>query len=79
MPLKKFRFIRKVSLPVALSVGLHAAVIAAVLYVTVSDALKLPVQEQKVMSVTMVNPADFAPPPPPPQAEPTPPEPEPEP
>lgn len=79
MPLKKFRFIRKVSLPVALSVGLHAVVIAAVLYVTVSDALKLPVQEQKVMSVTMVNPADFVPPPPPPQAEPTPPEPEPEP
>lgn len=79
MPLKKFRFIRKVTIPVALAVSLHVAVIAGVLYMTVGESIKLPTQEQKVMSVTMVNPADFAPPPPPPQAEPTPPEPEPEP
>lgn len=79
MPLKKFRFIRKVTLPAVLSVTLHIAVIAGVLYMAVGESIKLPTQEQKVMSVTMVNPADFAPPPPPPQPEPAPPEPEPEP
>jgi len=79
MPLKKFKFIRKVTVPVAIAVSLHVAVIAGVLYMTVGESVKLPAQEQKVMSVTMVNPADFAPPPPPPQPEPTPPEPEPEP
>jgi len=77
MPLKKCRFIRKVTLPFALSVGIHSAIIGTLLYVTMTDAVKLPKQEQQVMSVTMVNPADFAPPPKP-QVQP-PPEPEPEP
>ncbi len=79
MPLKKFRFVRKVTLPLVFSVAFHSAVIGALLYVTMKDAVTLPKQEQQVMSVTMVNPADFAPPPKP-QVQPQPePEPEPEP
>ena len=74
MPLKKFGFIR-ITLPFAIAVGMHIAIIAALLYVTMKDVIKLPKQEQQVMSVTMVNPADFAPPPKPQVA----PEPEPEP
>lgn len=65
MPLKKFGFVR-ITLPFAIAVGIHVAVIAALLYVTMKDPIKLPKQQLQVMSVTMVNPADFAPPPPPP-------------
>ncbi|WP_459176541.1 energy transducer TonB [Ewingella americana] len=74
MPLKKFGFIR-ITLPFIIAVGIHVAVIGALLYVTMTETIKLPKQEQRVMSVTMVNPADFAPPPKPQVA----PEPEPEP
>lgn len=78
MPLKKFRFIR-ITLPFVIAAGLHVAVIGALLYVTMTDTMTLPKQEQQVMSVTMVNPADFAPPPSKPQVAPEPePEPEPE-
>lgn len=87
MPLNKYSFIRKVTLPAMVSVGIHGAVIAALLYVTITDVTETPRQQQQVMSVTMVNPATFAPPPPPqpvvqPQPEPEPeikPEPVPEP
>jgi len=80
MPLKKQSIIRKVTLPAILSIGIHAAVIAALLYVTITDAVKMPKQEEHVMSVTMVNPETFAPPPTPqPEVQPQPePEPEPE-
>jgi len=79
LPLKKFRFVRKVTLPLVFSVAFHSAVIGTLLYVTMKDAVTLPKQQQQVMSVTMVNPADFAPPPKP-QVQPQPePEPEPEP
>lgn len=62
MPLKKFRFIR-ITLPFTIAVGIHAAIIAALVYVTMKDRITLPKQEMQVMSVTMVNPADFTPPP----------------
>lgn len=80
MPLKKQSIIRRVTLPALLSIGIHGAVIAALLYVTIKDSVKMPKQEEHVMSVTMVNPATFAPPPPPqPVVQPQPePEPEPE-
>ncbi|GBU12451.1 protein TonB [Enterobacterales bacterium] len=78
MPLKKFGFVR-ITLPFAIAVGIHVAVIAALLYVTMRDPIKLPKQQLQVMSVTMVNPADFAPPPKPQVAREPEPEPEPEP
>ncbi|MGV8926558.1 MAG: energy transducer TonB [Ewingella sp.] len=78
MPLKKFGFIR-ITLPFIIAIGMHVAVIGALLYVTMTDTITLPKQEPQVMSVTMVNPADFAPPPPPKPQVATEPEPEPEP
>ncbi len=65
MPLRKQSIIRRVTLPALLSIGIHGAVIAALLYVTITDSVKVPQQQEHVMSVTMVNPATFAPPPPP--------------
>lgn len=80
MPLKKFKFIRKITLPIACSIGIHSALLAALFYVTVNNAVNMPKQEAPVMSVTMINLATFAPPPKlEPQAQPEPePEPEPE-
>lgn len=80
MSLKNQSIIRRVTLPALLSIGIHAALIAALLYVTLTDAVKMPRQEEHVMSVTMVNPETFAPPPTPqPEVQPQPdPEPEPE-
>lgn len=79
MPLKKQSIIRRVTLPAILSLGIHGALIAALLYVTITDSVKMPKQEEHVMSVSMVNPEVFTPPPTPqPVVEPEP-EPEPEP
>lgn len=79
MPLKKQSVIRRVTLPAILSICIHGAVIAALIYVTVTDAPKTQKQEEHVMSVSMVNPETFAPPPTPQPEVQTPPEPEPEP
>lgn len=81
MPLTTFTFHRRISLPVVLSVGLHAAVVGGLLYASFNREITLPPQQETPISVTMVNPADFAPPKPveaPPQAEPEPTPPEPE-
>lgn len=63
MPPKKFSIIRRVTLPAAISIILHGGVIAGLLYVTMTQSAKTPKQEMQVMSVSMVSPAELAPPP----------------
>ncbi len=73
---------RRFPWPTLLSVGIHGAVVAALLYTSVHQVIELPAPAQPI-AVTMVTPAELEPPqvvqpPPEPVAEPEP-EPEPEP
>lgn len=71
-------FPRRFPWPALLSVVIHGAVLAGILYTSMHQVTELPSPAQPI-SVTMVNPADLAPPAPAPAPQVTQPEPEPEP
>ncbi|CNI19895.1 TonB system transport protein TonB [Yersinia bercovieri] len=75
MQLNKFFLGRRLTWPIAFSVGLHGSVVAALLYVSVDQMSVQPEIEDAPIAVTMVNIAAFAAPQPAaaePQAEPEP-------
>ncbi|CFQ32956.1 TonB system transport protein TonB [Yersinia aleksiciae] len=75
MQLNKFFLGRRLTWPIAFSVGLHGSVVAALLYVSVEQMNVQPEIEDAPIAVTMVNIAAFAAPQPAaaePQAEPEP-------
>ncbi|CNI81808.1 MULTISPECIES: TonB system transport protein TonB [Yersinia] len=75
MQLNKFFLGRRLTWPIAFSVGLHGSVVAALLYVSVEQIHVQPEIEDAPLAVTMVNVATFAAPQPAaaePQAEPEP-------
>lgn len=75
MQLNKFFLGRRLTWPIALSVGLHGSVVAALLYVSIEQMREQPEIEDAPLAVTMVNIATFAAPQPAaaePQAEPEP-------
>ncbi|WP_145931377.1 TonB system transport protein TonB [Yersinia bercovieri] len=75
MQLNKFFLGRRLTWPIAFSVGLHGSVVAALLYVSVEQMSVQPEIEDAPIAVTMVNIAAFAAPQPAaaePQAEPEP-------
>jgi protein TonB len=79
MPLKKQSIIRRITLPALISIAIHGSIIAGLLYVTVTNSVKMPKQEPQAMSVTMVNLQPVTPPPTPQPVVQQPPQPEPEP
>ncbi len=60
MQLNKFFLGQRVTWPLAFSIGLHASVVAALLYVSAEQMKRQPEAEDAPLAVTMLNVANFA-------------------